>query len=327
MSRGDCAIAVEIGGTALRIGIVDREGHLSRSVRLPSSELYDQTQATERLLARITEFLWEARTSLDTCSGIGIAAAGYVDNEAKKMVVASNLGWRNFPLGIEVEDLTALPVAMDKDTNMAALGELSARGAESPSSFIYAAIGTGVGGAIVHERQLLRGRKNSGGDFGHVHAGGSTKCGCGLTGCLETVAGGIAIARRARNEIAQGKPTIMKDMVSGVVKDISAETVARAAELGDSLAEEILVEASKAVGIALVNVIRMVGTEAVIIGGSLGVAEPVFTNIKDYVESNSVFPDTDLPKVQVLRASLGETSALVGAGLSVFNLTNPLESH
>ncbi|MDI6827459.1 MAG: ROK family protein [Armatimonadota bacterium] len=315
MSAKKQAIGIEIGGTTLRIGLVDEKGNVRHAIRLPSSDLYNQSTATERLIVHVTEFLWEIQTSLDECIGIGIAAAGYVDDAAKKMVVASNLGWRNFPLGLEVESLIDKPVVMDKDTNMAALGELVVGAGRGLHSFIYVALGTGVGGAVIHEGKLLRGRKNSGGDFGHVYVGGTRKCGCGFVGCLETIAGGLAIAKQAREAIEAGSRSIIQDLVKNNLSDITAKTVAKASSEGDDLAREILTKAGNAVGIALVNTIRMVGPEAVIIGGSVGEVKEIFESAKNYVEENSVFPDTDLPPVQVIPAELRDSAAIIGAGL------------
>ncbi|MCL6520621.1 MAG: ROK family protein [Armatimonadetes bacterium] len=315
MSTINQAIGVEIGGTTLRIGLVDEKGNVAHAIRLSSSDLYNQNTATERLIVHITEFLWEIQKSFDECNGIGIAAAGYVDNNAKTMVVASNLGWRNFALGREVEDLIGKPVVMDKDTNMAALGEFSVGAGRNLNSLIYVALGTGVGGAIIHEGRLLRGRRNSGGDFGHVFAGGDWKCGCGLVGCLETVAGGVAIARKAREAIEAGSKSIITDLVKNNPSDITAQTVAKASSEGDTLAQQILVEAGNAVGVALVNIIRMVGPEAVILGGSVGKVKEIFETVKAYVEENSAFPGTDLPPVKVLPAALGDSAAIIGAGL------------
>ena len=253
------------------------------------------------------------------CAGIGVAAAGLVDNEARAMVLASNLGWRDFHLGDEIAESTNLPTVVDKDTNMAALGELAAGAGRGMSSFIYAALGTGVGGAVICDGKLLRGIGNRAGEFGHVFAGGSESCGCGLHGCLETIAGGASIGRRAKEAAGSGNKSKILELADGVIDDISALTVVQAAEQEDELAREILEDAASAVGIALLNAVRMVYPEAVILAGRLGaVHEFIFQPVKEFVESESVFPGTNLPPVRVLPAGLGDTAAIVGAGLSVF---------
>ncbi len=313
MNSQTCALGIEIGGSTLRMGLVDRDGKVRHSMRKSSSHLRDQSHAIELLLADMEGFLIEADAELPECAGIGIAAAGLVDNENRRMVLASNLGWRDLDIGGPVEELTQTRTIVDKDTNMAALGELAAGSGNGLDSFIYAAIGTGVGGSVIHDGRLLRGIGNRAGEFGHVFCGGDDLCGCGARGCLETLSGGAWIARHAREAIANGSRSTMAG------QEITARTVVEAAEQGDELAVGILSAAADAVGLGLLNSIRMLYPQAVILGGTIGsVRRLVFDRVKEFVESNSILPSTNLPSVQVRHAGLGDSAAVIGAALSVF---------
>ena len=313
VSRSVGTIGLEIGGSVLRIGLVSREGKIIRSVRKDSGPLRDQSTAGRLLLDEITEFL-----SDQPCAGIGIAMAGLVDNERRMMVLASNLGWRDFPLGDEIADLSGLPVVADKDTNMAALGELHAGAGRGLDSFIYVTLGTGAGGSVVYDRKLIRGIGNRGAEFGHIYSGGDKVCGCGLIGCLETWAGAVWIRSRARELMQSGAQSEMLSL-AGDIEDIDSRIVVQAAEQGDQPAKEILADAARAVGVGLLNAVRMIYPQAVIIGGSIGsIREFIFDPIKDFVETKSVLPGTGLPPVRVLPAELGDRAAMIGAGLSVF---------
>lgn len=298
------AIGVEIGGTALRLGLITPDGSVVRSARGNSSPLREQSTATQRLLDEIVRF---ADQPISAYAGIGVAMAGLVDNEARSMVLASNLGWRDFRIGDEIKAATGMLTVVDKDTNMAALGELAAGAGQGLDSFIYVTLGTGVGGAVIHEGRLLRGIGNRAGEFGHVYAGGDGLCGCGLTGCLETISGGESISRRASES-------------SGV--NLTTPEVIEKAEEGDEVARAVLAEAAEATGIALLNAVRMIYPQAVIIGGSVGgVRRFIFDPIKVFLETNSVLPGTDLPSVRVLSAGLGDTAAIIGAGSEVWRLS------
>ena len=310
------AIGLEIGGSVLRIGLVSSDGKVIRSTRRESAALRTQSTAARILLDEITEFLGD-----QPCAGIGIAMAGLVDNERRTMVLASNLGWRDFPLGDEIANLSGLSVVADKDTNMAALGELHAGAGRGLGSFIYATLGTGAGGSVIYDRKLIRGIGNRGGEFGHIYSGGDKVCGCGLTGCLETWAGAVWMGVRAREVVQSGIPSRMLSL-AGNVESIDSMIVVRAAEQGDEPAKAILADAARAVGMALLNAVRMIYPQAVIIGGSIGsIREFIFDPIKRFVETKSVLPGTDLPPVRVLPAELGDTAAMIGAGLSVFGET------
>jgi glucokinase len=319
MARESCAIGIEIGGTVLRMGLVGEDGSVAASTRRDSAHLRDQSSAARLLRGDLDKFLQDTNVSLQDCAGIGIGAAGLVDNEAGTMVLASNLGWRDFHLGDELSSLMSAWVVMDKDTNMAALGELAAGAGRDLNSFIYATLGTGVGGSVVYDRKLLRGIGNRAGEFGHVIAGGDARCGCGSLGCLETVAGAVSIARRAREAVESGTRSRIAELAGGSPEGITSRTIVQAAEQDDDLAGRILAEAARAVGVALINAVRMIYPEAVILGGSLaGVDRFIFQPIKEFVESNSALPGTSLPPVRVLPAQLGDFAAVIGSALSVF---------
>lgn len=310
------AIAVEIGGSALRLGLVDRDGRIMRSDRKESAALRDQTTASKVLMDYIREFLGDQ--PIEDFAGIGIALAGLVDHEARSMVLASNLGWRDFHMGDEIEAMTGMTVIVDKDTNMSAIGELRAGAGRELNSFIYAALGTGAGGAVIYDGRLVRGIGNRGGEFGHLYSGGDALCGCLSRGCLETIAGGAHISRRAREAIAKGRGRKILALAAGSEHDITAKTVVEAAEQGDEAALGILSDAARAVSVGLLNAVRMIYPQAVILGGSVGsVREFIFDPVKAFVEGMSVLPGTNLPAVKVLPAGLGDTAALIGAGLSV----------
>lgn len=317
MSHESTAIAVEIGGSVLRIGLVDHYGSILRSDRKESTALRDQATAARYLIEDIEAFLGNERVG--DYAGIGIAMAGLVDNEARSMVLASNLGWRDFHLGDEVQDLTGMPTTVDKDTNMSAIGELQAGTGRGLNSFIYAALGTGAGGSVIYDKRLIRGIGNRGGEFGHVYSGGDVHCGCGSVGCLETIAGGAHISRRAREAVNEGRGSKILDLAGGEPDAITPISVVHAAEHGDESALVILSDAAGAVGVAILNAVRMIYPEAVILGGSVGsVREFIFDPVKEFVESRSVLPGTNQPPVRVLAAGLGDSAALIGSGLSVF---------
>jgi glucokinase len=316
--RNGFAVGIEIGGSVLRLGLIASDGRVLRSARKASAHLRDQSRAAGLLRTDIDSFLAESNVSPADCAGIGIGMAGLVDNERRTMILASNLGWRDFHLGDEISSLTKVRTIVDKDTNMAAVGELAVGAGVGLRSFVYATLGTGVGGAVIYNGRLLRGIGNRAGEFGHVLLDGPEECGCGYRGCLETVAGGVAVAREARKALEGGAHSTIRDVVSGLLKDITAQTVVEAAENGDDVAHEILDRAAHATAVSLLNAIRMIYPEAVIIGGSLGTSTFVFESIREFVEANSVFPGTHLPPVRVFPAGLGDDAAIVGAGLSVF---------
>ncbi|MGI5838530.1 MAG: ROK family protein [bacterium] len=272
MNRGKnhkLIVGVDIGGSKIALGLGDFAGTLRERREFPTPA--EPNPATERIAAQIMDMLAAAGTGPGALAGIGLGCAGPLDQEAGTVLNAPNLPrWANFPLRGAVAGWFDCPVWLENDANAAALGEHRFGSGQGFADMVYVTLSTGIGGGIIINNQLLRGQGGGAGEIGHMTIlPDGPLCNCGNRGCLEALASGPAIARRARERLAAGGSSRLYEMAGGDPAAITSKTVAAAAAAGDRLAGEILAETIEYIGIGLGNVVTMLNPEAVIIGGGV----------------------------------------------------------
>ena len=279
-------IGVDVGGTKVAAGLVNSAGEITHQTRAPMV-------ATDAMagLAAVISAIDSVRTSakLDSepqnpISGIGICAPGPLNPHTGVVVNPPNLpGWRNFPLASEISKAYGLRVRVDNDGNAAALAEaLWGAGREYRNVFCVT-IGTGIGTGIVFDRRIYHGRTGAAGEGGHMTIDyRGPRCGCGKLGCIEALASGPAIARRASEKIAAGRQSAILDYARGDVHHITSEMVGRAYLAGDALAKELLQKTAEFLAVWLGNIVDLLEPDVMIIGGGAAtMLRPFFDEIRN----------------------------------------------
>ncbi|RLC69516.1 MAG: ROK family protein [Chloroflexi bacterium] len=306
-------LALDIGGTNFRLALADERGRILKRRSGPTRP----EEGPERLLKRVkrgVEGLLSDPDMKRMVKGVGVGAAGPLDLESGMLLHPPNLpGWHHVPLKSMLEESLDFPVWLRNDVDLGALGEHRFGAGRGFQQLIYLALGTGIGGGVILGGQLLSGVRVSAMEAGHmVVSPGGPRCNCGREGCLEALASGTAIARRAAERLSQGEQSQLIEMVGGEAERITAELVARAANKGDRLAQQVLQEAGEWLGIGVVNLILLFDPEVVIIGGGVAGAgdfllEPVRQAVKRWVVP---YFEREVP---VVRSRLGGNSNLMGA--------------
>ena len=210
-------------------------------------------------------------------AGIGISSPGPVDPRAGTVVEPPNLGpdFRDIPLADEIERALGLPTFLDRDTNVAALGEASFGAGRGEPDFIYITISTGVGGAIVTDGRLFHGPDGMAGELGHVPVDlDGPRCGCGGTGHLEAIASGTALAREARRSLgADGSPFLRERARAIGPDELSARDVAAGEEAGDPVCGALMDRARRAIATACVGYVNAFNPHRIIVGGAIAAAQ------------------------------------------------------
>jgi glucokinase len=264
----DYAIGIDVGGTKIAGALVDRTGHVSARVRYPTHAQEGTSAVLERIVSCIRE-LQEASPGL--VAGIGIGAPASVDIRRKVVIASVNLGWYELPIGdLLIERLGASwadRLWVDKDVNGAALCEFLYGAGQGARQLCYVGVGTGVGAAQVLNGHLYHGASGSDGNIGHLMLIlDGEPCGCGKRGCVETVASGPSIARRALAALKGGEPSLLG---ASSPESISAVQVVEAARAGDPLACRILAEAGHYLGIALAYYVDLSNPDRIVVGGGM----------------------------------------------------------
>ena len=299
------AIGVDVGGTKIAASVVTPEGEVLNEVRYPSSG------PKERLLSSMARSVNEVRDGFEV-GGVCLAVPGTVSTEENKIIDAPNLhAIEGIPLKDELEERTGLTTTVENDANAAAWGEFRFGAGSEVSHLIFITLGTGVGGGVISHGVLLRGAQGAGGEMGHITIQATgPRCGCGNHGCLEALASGTAIARRAR-EVASEKPDSALGQLA-VERAVLGEDVAGLARQGDEAAISVLRETGVWLGIGLAGFVNIFNPEVIAIGGGAARAgDLILDAARHEVRLRAMSPSRDL--VEIKEATLGADSGVLGA--------------
>jgi glucokinase len=305
------SLGVDIGGTKVAAGLVDAKGQIVRRVRVPMVAAGDAAGGLAAVLTSIGQLL---QTAGDPVRGIGICSPGPLDPRLGVIINPPNLPcWRNFPLAEQVRSVFNVPVKVDNDANAAGLAEVLWGAARGYHNVFYATVGTGIGSGIILEGTILHGRSGAAGEAGHmgidIHG---PRCRCGKKGCVEMLASGPAIGRRARQKLAANPHSLMLKLAGGDAQAVNGEIVSQAAQQGDLLAKEVIDETLDVIAYWLGNVIDFQEPDVIVMGGGVSTTlAPYLEEIRRRWTGAVVNPWPQ--QVPLLLAHYGEEAGIAGA--------------
>jgi glucokinase len=302
-------VGVDIGGTNIRYGLVNAEGDVLADMHFPIRSERGREVVLNELCARLAEFIDSLPPDLKP-SGIGLGTAGRVIPEEGLVVFSPNIPiWRNLRLGSYLKERLGLPVRMENDANLFALGEWLAGAGRGLNHVLGVTLGTGVGGGLILSGHIWNGAFGTAAEIGHcVVEPEGRPCRCGGRGCLETLASATAMAEMARERILAGRACGYQ----GPLEQLTSAHLFDLARQGDELALEIFRIAGEALGLTLVNVFNLLGLEGVVIGGGAGMT---FEFLKPHIMktiTGRLFT-MDVDQLFLARSSLGDLAPLIGA--------------
>lgn len=307
-------IGVDVGGTKVAAGLVNTAGEITYQTRTPMAA-NDAGAGLAAVISAIDCVRVAAQAHTESpISGIGICAPGPLDPRTGVVINPPNLpGWRNFPLAAEISKTYGLPVRVDNDGNAAALAEALWGAGRGFRNVFCATIGTGIGTGIIFDGRIYHGRTGAAAEGGHntIDYRGP-RCGCGKLGCIEALASGPAIARRASEKIAKdGRASLILELAGGQVDRITSEMVGKAYAAGDSLAKEVLQETAMLLTVWLGNIVDLLEPDVMIIGGGAGaMLQAFFGEIRDRLPSWCV--NSHCQEVPLLAAHFGADAGIAG---------------
>lgn len=315
---GRGALGVDIGGTKVAVGIVDREGTILSQGRRPMIANDTAEAGLEAVIGAIDSMLSAGPVKVES---IGICAPGPLDPKTGVVLNPPNVPcWRNFPLAERVSARYSLPVKVDNDANAAALAETLWGAARGFRYVFYATIGTGIGTGIVFDGSIYHGKTGSAGEGGHVSIDyRGPVCNCGKRGCIEILAAGPVIGARARAKVVadrlRGKA--MLDLANGNVEAITSQHVGEAFASGDTLARAVLEDTVHLLTIWLGNIVDLLDPDIIVMGGGVAaMLRPFFEEIKRGLPDWCVNPRaSDIPLVM---ARYGADAGIAGGAALCF---------
>ncbi|QDT52680.1 Glucokinase [Caulifigura coniformis] len=312
-----CYLGIDIGGSSIKAGIVTNDGRILQK-RHASSALEDGLEAGLANLERISrELVVDAGITWDQVRAIGVAAPGTMDIPAGVVFHPFNLpGWKNLPLRDMVSQRFGKPAVLQNDANAAALGETWLGAGKNAGSLMFWTLGTGVGGGIVLDGKVWEGAHSHAAECGHIiiQEDGGPRSEFGIHGCVELYVGAKALVRRFREAIAAGRSSsLASDDAS-----LTALAISQAAQSGDELSHDLILESAKYLAIGTVNVIHILNPEMVLVGGAMTFGQHTTELGRAFLEAlraevkKRTFPITG-ERTVIDYASLGNEAGFIGA--------------
>ena len=303
-------IGVDIGGTKVAAGLVNSSGEISHKTRAPMVATGDAATGFAAVKAAVDAVFSGAVT------GIGLCSPGPLDPKTGVVLNPPNVPcWRNYPLAAEVERVFGVPARVDNDANAAGLAEALWGAGVGYTNVFYATLGTGIGTGIVIDRKIYHGRTGSAAEGGHMTIDyHGPQCPCGKRGCIETLASGPNIARRAQARLT---PTSRIVQLAGSLEQVRSEHVGQAFREGDAIATEVLTETAHLLTVWLGNIVDLLEPDVIVVGG--GVAELMssfFESISKNLPHWSI--NQRAGEIPLLMARYGADAGIAGAAALLF---------
>ncbi len=312
-------VGIDMGATHLRLAVTDYSAHVLEEIELPLSVVEGPVSCLNLVDQQFTELLRQHKLNPEHITAIGMDVPGPVVTTAG-MVISPPImpGWDGYPIRTHLESLWHLPVSIGNDAELGALGEWAYGAGRGESNLAYIKVGTGVGAGLLLDGRIYHGASGTAGEIGHITIQeNGPLCTCGNYGCLEAMAGGLAIARKAREAIEMGRRTQLASMPP---EKILAVDVAQAAQRGDLVAQQIITDAGRYLGIAIASLVNIFNPGLVVIGGGVSqLGDLLLEPIRKTVMERSLH--SAAKAVRITSAVLGRRASTMGAVVQAINLS------
>lgn len=303
-------VGIDVGGTTIKVGICDEQGNLKATYEGPTHAEEGPDAGIERMAQYARKVVEDSPYAWEQVAGVGTGIAGFHDIPNGFINFANNLGWRNVPAKKMLEEKLGVPVKLNNDANVAALGEAWGGAGRGISNLVCYTLGTGVGGGIIINGKIYEGFSGMAGELGHmaiVPDLEAINCTCGQKGCLETVSSATGIIRMAKDAVERGDRTSLS-----LIEDITAKDVFDAGKAGDEVALRIINRAAYYLGRSMAAIAVVVNPQRFIVGGGVSKAgEILFEPIREIFKKYT--PEQAAAGVDIVPAILGNDAGAVGA--------------
>ncbi len=316
-------LGFDVGGTNLKLGVVDDEGRVVAKTHLATNEEAGPQDAVHRARQATDEMLREIGLTMNDLAAVCLATPGTMDIPKGMLLQPHNLPhWYNFPIKKCVADAFGLPVSYANDANAAAYGEFWVGSGKVYHSIVFLTLGTGVGGGIIIGDLSIDGENSHGSECGHIiidNTPAARMCGCGQPGHLEAYCSATALVKRAWQELNARirKTTLANRVAKG--EELTALMISDEAEIGDALCSDLIQELATWLGLGIVTLMHTIDPGAVILGGAMNfgghdapVGKKFIERVRAVVRKHA-FP-IPAERTTIDFATLGGDAGFIGAG-------------
>jgi len=317
-TSGPYYLGIDLGGTNVKAGVVDNDGNTLSESQAPTDATRGPDAGVNTMVAVGQQALAECLIPIDQIAAVGVATPGTMDIPAGMLLDPPNLpGWTNFPIRQRIEDRFQKPTVLQNDANAAAYGEYWVGTGRNTHSMVLWTLGTGIGCGIIIGDLIVEGEHSHGAECGHIiiEMDDGRYCDTGQYGTLEAYASAKSLIRRCREAMAEGRESSLNGYAE---EELTGLTIAQAAEQGDALARDMIMDAARCLGVGTTTLMHTIDPDMVLFGGAMtfgrhdGVLGRQFLQrIRDEVKKRA-FP-VPYQKTQIDYASLGNRAGYIGA--------------
>jgi len=311
-------IAVDLGGTNVRVAAVTPQGGILDKLIFTTEALQGRERVTENILSKIHEFLRTFPEEEFEVTGGGFGIPGAIALDRGIVSQSPNLpGWENFDIRSRLQKGLDMPIFVENDANASTLGEGWLGAARGVKEFCCLTLGTGVGGGIVLNGDIWHGAAGKAGEIGYMVIDmDGPPCQCGNRGCLEAFASGSAIKRMAIEAIRANEKTDLVERCGGELDTITSKMVYESARSGDPLSRRIFHQMGTYLGVGLANLVNLLNVELMVIGGRVSEAWDLFIeSVRGELEKRAL--GSMGKRVKVEKARCGDDAGILGAAYLV----------
>lgn len=309
-------IGVDLGGTNIAVGVINENFEIiaragaKTNIPRPAEEIFaDIVKCAKEAVAK-------AGIDMAEVSGIGIGTPGSCDKKNGIILYANNLYFDNVPAAELVnKELPGVPVYIENDANCAALGEALAGSGKGKKSFVAVTLGTGVGGGVVLDGNVLTGCNDAGGELGHMTIKfDGEPCNCGRIGCWERYASATALVNQTKAAMLEHKDSVMWELASGDIENAGGRTAFDAMRKGDKWGKEVVDNYIRYIAVGTTNIVNIFQPEMICFGGGIcNEGETLLAPIREIVAKERYSKKQEI-QTEICRATLGNDAGIIGAG-------------
>ncbi len=310
---------VDLGVSKVITVVTNLEGEVVSRARLEIDAHAGPEAIISRLLDATRAAFADAGDAASKIAGIGLSVPGLIDAERGLSVFAPNIpGWASIHIAKRFRDEFELPCWVENDARAMAIGEAMFGAGRGYQNILCVNVGRGIGAGIIVNGEIYRGKQSGAGELGHMTVDpNGPMCPCGNHGCLEVMAAGPSIAAAAIRAVSSGASTSIRELTGGRIEEITAEVVSEAADQGDTLAQGLIRESGRYLGIGIANALNLLSPEIVVIGGGVARAGDIlFGEVRKTVQRRAFTTMVNLPPI--VPSARGEDASSIGAAALVF---------
>jgi glucokinase len=309
----ECFIGIDVGGTNIKIGLFDFKLKLISKTSITTNAEMGPDIVIDNMAKTVEELISRAGLSLKDIVAVGIGTPGPAKYSEGIIIRSTNMPkFKNVPICKMLNEKLGAPVVFDNDANVACWGEYTVGAGKGVKDIVFFTLGTGIGGGIVSDGELVHGCDENGAELGHmiIYPDGR-KCNCGQKGCVEAYASADSTARRATEAIEAGAESSLKKVLDEKGK-ITSKDIYEHLAAGDKLAKDITDGTAKALAITCINMLHTTEPKRIIFtGGMIAAGDALLNRIKDFF--NEHIWTLKKETVEICFATLGEDTGIIGA--------------